>query len=331
MTNKRLPEHLFTLIELLVSAACKVRVLPLYLFKKTIRKMPYNACKASALFTESTLHICRRQMLHTVKPCFTQSAFTLIELLVVIAIIAILAAMLLPALQQAKQRANGAKCLSNFSQLSKAAQFYTADNNGYPVLYRNVQSVTSGSSGHKTWYSGKIDGGMLTSYLAMESNAPVGGAIVRAPAVTRHPLLCPSVPPPPMTPATKDYYGVGILSKLAVNEVLAGNTGKLSMVPRPSRGCYFAEMAFKGGLSSCSYSGANWPAFPHRNPLAGSDGSGTSSPLTKGPGDCSVLFLDGHGTFLSRDRMPAYQKTVNVDTTTFWHPWRKKRPFNDSW
>ena len=172
---------------------------------------------------------------------------------------------------------------------------------------------------------------MLTSYLAMESAAPIGGAIVRAPAVTRHPLLCPSVPPPPMNPATKDYYGIGILSKLAVNEIAAGNAGKLSMVPRPSRGCYFAEMAFKGGLSSCSYSGANWPAFPHRNPLAGSDGSGTSSPVTTGQGDCSVLFLDGHGTFLSRDRMPAYQKTANVDTTTFWNPWRRKRPFNDSW
>ena len=34
---------IFTLIELLVSAACKVRVLPLYLFKKTIRKMPLYA------------------------------------------------------------------------------------------------------------------------------------------------------------------------------------------------------------------------------------------------------------------------------------------------
>ena len=48
MTNKRLPENLFTLIELLVSTTCQIGVLPLYLFKKTIRKMPYNACKAKA-------------------------------------------------------------------------------------------------------------------------------------------------------------------------------------------------------------------------------------------------------------------------------------------
>ena len=50
----------------------------------------YNACKASASCTGGALHICRRQMLHTAKPCFIQSAFTLIELLVVIAIITIL-------------------------------------------------------------------------------------------------------------------------------------------------------------------------------------------------------------------------------------------------
>ena len=262
---------------------------------------------------------CRR-----VKLCFT-----LIELLVVIAIIAILAAMLLPALQQARERGMSVTCVNNMKTLGNAISFYASDNNSWwPGYCSTSDGGKNTSRNYFFWSTARQPGdtgdrGSLSSYLGVNQHGYIFSYYQYNNTITRCKFACPKM----VSVGMKQGETTEVLSRVGIAYTGDGGSNdnymynrkiKAELLRRPSAWCPIAEAEHAAPSFTVRFNNEWLPGAepPVKGAIAFRHGGGAN-------GSASLLFADFHVESRTKSKVKGYWNTSkNVAAySAFWNPW----------
>ena len=231
----------------------------------------------------------------------TLYSFTLIELLVVIAIIAILAAMLLPSLQQARERARETACLNTHGTFGKAFSLYADDNKGSFFPYWNRLEGWRANDPFLKNYWSSGSSGFLAPYFGSSiqghTDVPIAGAYFNGKTWRICKLFCPST-----TPDALKHYKVNSDNRYGsiARNAYVGTIKKIEAYKRPSR---TSALMDSNGSLNVGYQYASDSTyqidFRHNNGL-------------------NVVFIDAHAAYFKYGKVPVSTTHYRYWTESFW-------------
>lgn len=210
--------------------------------------------------------------------------FTLVELLVVIAIIGVLVALLLPAVQAARESARRSQCINNLRQLGIACQLFENSKKSFPTAGGAVQQFDDTAENVKPLYGYEYAGWMFQILPFIEQqnlyNLRQGGGTVTTSGFRRTGLVEMKVPTY-QCPSRSDRICVA--------------------------GIYAYALGDYAGVMASHFS-PNWPGFAWQNTVPPAGPEGATEDLLTWTG---ILSKGGH---VQKGATPKIWKFTSVST-----------------